>query len=107
MSTSGKDLSTNRASKIYMHISVFLGALMYNTIGHKVNSLNANLLTRDVRQRQRVSTAMAVLTEWERPLHPFPLQLPLISNPQPFPPRTVAVLAKNSTVFNSNGTVFT
>ena len=35
-----------------------------------------------------------------------PLQLPLISNPQPFPPETVAVLEKNSTVFNSNGTVF-
>ena len=33
--------------------------------------------TRDVPQRQQVSTAMAVLMEWERPLHPFPLQLPL------------------------------
>ena len=33
--------------------------------------------TRDVRQRQRVSTAMAALTEREQPLHPFPLQLPL------------------------------
>ena len=32
---------------------------------------------RDVPQRQRVSTATAVLTERERPLHPFPLQLPL------------------------------
>ena len=30
-----------------------------------------------VPQRQRVSTATAVLTERERPLHPFPLQLPL------------------------------
>ena len=32
---------------------------------------------RDVPQRQRVSRATAVLTERERPLHPFPLQLPL------------------------------
>ena len=32
-------------------------------------------LSRDVPQRQRVSTATAVLTERERPLHPFPLQL--------------------------------
>ena len=30
-----------------------------------------------VPQRQRVSMATAVLTERERPLHPFPLQLPL------------------------------
>ena len=30
---------------------------------------------RDVPQRQRVSTATAVLTEWEWLLHPFPLQL--------------------------------
>ena len=33
------------------------------------------LWTRDVPQRQWVSTAMAVLVERERPLHPFPLQL--------------------------------
>ena len=33
--------------------------------------------TRDVPQRQRVSTATAILTEREQPLHPFPLQLPL------------------------------
>ena len=39
--------------------------------------LMAYFVGRDVRQRQQVSTATAVLTEWEWPLHPFPLQLPL------------------------------
>ena len=35
------------------------------------------LAARDIRQRQRVSKATAILTEREWPLHPFPLQLPL------------------------------
>ena len=57
---------------------------------------------------------LLVLKRNKRPLHPFPLQLPLeplqlplISNGQPLPQTTVAVLPKNGTVFNSNGTVFT
>ena len=40
-------------------------------------SADRGVLPRDVHQRQRVSTAMAVLMERESPLHPFPLQLPL------------------------------
>ena len=38
-------------------------------------SMNHGRVGRDVRQRQQVSMAMAVLTEREQPLHPFPLQL--------------------------------
>ena len=37
--------------------------------------LDVVVYSRDVRQRQWVSMAMAILTERERPLHPFPLQL--------------------------------
>ena len=54
--------------------SALVHALCNNNVSHMPWPL---LHDRDVPQRQRVSTAMAVLTERERPLHPFPLQLPL------------------------------
>ena len=48
--------------------------------------LQAVVETRDVPQRQRVSTSTAVLTEWEWPLHPFPLQ-PEMFHPPKMPQR--------------------
>ena len=86
-----------------------LGKQQYNYLSRPVlplSSFNSCVPSRGVPQRQRVSTAMAILMEREWPLHWQPLQLPLISNPQPFPPGTVAVLAKNSTFFYCNDTVF-
>ena len=42
-----------------------------------VGQVQCAIVARDVPQRQWVSMATAVLTERERPSHPFPLQLPL------------------------------
>ena len=62
-------------SPIVVVFSVFF--LFVFVAGSKKKTARAVLCAggRDVPQRQWVSTATAVLTEWEWPLHPLPLQL--------------------------------
>ena len=93
MSRSSIEIENSLREKIY---SLLKQEILYKDIIEEIESTGMNELVRgqekyrkqknllmihvtgrDVPQRQRVSMATAVLTERERPLHPFPLQLPL------------------------------
>ena len=56
----------------YLHCVYILYELLH-CIHHRLKWV----IIRDVPQQQQVLIATAVLTKWEWPLHPFPLQLPL------------------------------